>query len=220
MTRVTTVLLCAVLLVAGCGARPTAPPGGAVRIMPLGDSITDGFTVPGGYRPELYRLLTGGGRAVDFVGSMTGGPRDLADRDHEGHPGRRIDEIDTQVTAWVTESRPRIVLLHLGTNDVVQDYDLAGAPARLSALVDRILIVAPDADVYVASITPLRDATLEARVVTYNAAIPGVVRGKGGQVHFVDMHAALTVADLADGVHPSRAGYATMAAAWAAAIAS
>ena len=36
------------------------------RVMPLGDSITDGFGVPGGYRDKLYQTLTTAGFNVDF----------------------------------------------------------------------------------------------------------------------------------------------------------
>ncbi|MEV6926221.1 SGNH/GDSL hydrolase family protein [Dactylosporangium sp. NPDC051485] len=212
--RALTALLAAALL-AGCGADPDP---GTIRILPLGDSITDGFGVPGAYRTELYRRLTAAGMRVDFVGSRRGGPRDLPDRDHEGHPGLRIDEIDADVTKWVNATDPRIVLVHLGTNDVVQDARLAEAPQRLGRLIDHIAATAPDADIYVASLVPLADPAWQARADAFNAALPDLVAAKGPRVHLVDMRAALTVADLDDGVHPSAAGYAKMAGAWAAAL--
>ncbi|MFM7170907.1 MAG: hypothetical protein ACKOYH_08700 [Cyanobium sp.] len=40
-----------------------------LRIMPMGDSITEGVGSPGGYRLPLYDALTGKGYDVDFVGS-------------------------------------------------------------------------------------------------------------------------------------------------------
>ncbi|GAA3266236.1 hypothetical protein GCM10020218_003020 [Dactylosporangium vinaceum] len=193
---------------------------GGVRVMPLGDSITDGFNVPGGYRINLWRALANAGHPVDFVGSQFNGPADLPDHDHEGHPGWRIDEVDANATAWVTATAPRSVLIHLGTNDVIQNYALGTAPARLSALVDKVRTAAPNAEVFVASIIPLSDAGREAGAAAFNATLPGIVAGKGAKVHFVDMHAALTTADLADGVHPNRGGYDKMAARWASALAA
>ncbi|MFG2044699.1 AbfB domain-containing protein [Dactylosporangium sp. NPDC048998] len=193
---------------------------GGVRILPLGDSITDGFNVPGGYRINLWRALADAGHPVDFVGSQFNGPADLPDHDHEGHPGWRIDQVDANAAGWVATTAPRSVLVHLGTNDVVQNYDLAGAPARLSALIDHVRAAAPAADVFVASIIPLSDPAREANANAFNATIPGIVAGKGARVHFVDMHAALGTGDLADGVHPTRAGYDKMAARWAAALAA
>ncbi|MFE9251586.1 SGNH/GDSL hydrolase family protein [Streptomyces sp. NPDC007088] len=199
----------------------SAESNGGLRIMPLGDSITDGFTVPGGYRTPLWHRAAADGRVDDFVGSQFNGPADLGDHDHEGHSGWRIDEIDAQVTGWVQSTTPRTVLLHIGTNDVAQNFDLAHAPERLSALVDHLTTAAPDADVFVSDIIPLADPTLEERARTYNAAVPEVVRqwaDRGRRVHFVPMHDALGTDDLADGVHPNANGYSAMADRWYAAL--
>ncbi|WP_460494999.1 GDSL-type esterase/lipase family protein [Dactylosporangium cerinum] len=65
--------------------------------------------------------------------------------------------MSANVAGWVAGTAPRAVLLHIGTNDVIQNFDLAGAPGRLSGLIDRITSAAPGADVFVASITPLAD---------------------------------------------------------------
>jgi hypothetical protein len=111
-------------------------------------------------------------------------------------------------------------LLHIGTNDMNQDFDIANAPARLSTLIDKIRTLAPNAEVFVAQITPESDSTQESRVRAYNAALPGVVAQKGSKTHLVDMHSAITTADLIDGVHPTAAGYDKMAARWFAALQS
>jgi lysophospholipase L1-like esterase len=183
--------------------------------MPLGDSITDGFNVPGGYRIDLWRQLVAGGYTIDFVGSGFNGPGSLGDHDHEGHSGWRIDQIDANIVNWLRATTPRTVLLHIGTNDIAQNRDLANAPARLSALVDKITNTAPDAEVFVATVVPLSGQ--DARVRAFNAAIPPMVQSKvnaGRRVHLVDMFSALTLADLADGVHPNAGGYAKMAGVW------
>src|SRR5262245_30365700 len=192
---------------------------GGVRVMPLGDSITDGFNVPGGYRINLWQRLTAGGYAVDFVGSGFNGPAALGDHDHEGHLGWRIDQLDANIVGWLQNSNPRTILLHIGTNDLIQNYDIADAPARLSALIDKIRANAPFVELFVAQITPVSDPMLESRVQAYNAAIPGIVAQKGTRTHLVDMHSAITTADL-DGVHPNRTGYDKMAALWFSALQS
>ncbi len=222
--RVLSILVLAALVLAGTtilGEAARAESNGGVRVMPLGDSITEGTQVPGGYRIGLWQRLAAAGYRTDFVGSQFNGPAGLGDHDHEGHPGWRIDQVDAAVTGWLTATRPRTVLLHLGTNDVLQNYNLAGAPARLSALIDHITAAAPDADVFVATIIPLASANQEAAGRALNAAIPGIVRSKvnaGRRVHLVDMHAALSTADLIDGVHPTAGGYDKMAATWFAAL--
>jgi lysophospholipase L1-like esterase len=194
----------------------SAESNGGVRVMPLGDPITEGTQTPGGYRIGLWQRLANAGYTTDFVGSQFNGPASLGDHDHEGHPGWRIDQIDANIVDWLNTYQPNTVLLHIGTNDMLKDGE-ATAPDRLSTLIDRITTTAPNAEVFVAQITPLGWSEGDAAVNTYNAAIPGIVQSKvnaGKNVHLVDMHSALTAADLEDGVHPTAAGYDKMAAVW------
>lgn len=212
-------VLAATLLPGTAGAESN----GGVRVMPLGDSITDGVPAGGGYRVGLWQRFTAGGYQVDFVGSQSNGPATLGDHDHEGHSGWRIDQIDANITGWLRTSGPHTVLLHIGTNDILQNHDVAHAPDRLSALVDHITGTAPDAEVFVATIIPIANSGQEAAARTFNATIPGMVQSKqnaGKHVHLVDMHSALTTADLVDGVHPTPTGYDKMAATWFTALKS
>jgi lysophospholipase L1-like esterase len=173
--------------------------------------------VPGGYRIGLWQRFTSAGYRVDFVGSQFNGPASLGDHDHEGHPGWRIDQIDANIVGWLQTYNPHTVLLHIGTNDVLQNFNVSTAPNRLSTLIDHITTTAPSAEVFVATIIPLANAGQESAVRTFNAAIPGIVQSKvnsGKHVHLVDMHSAVSTGDLTDGVHPNAAGYDKMAAVW------
>jgi lysophospholipase L1-like esterase len=211
-------VLGATVLTAAAGVVATsasAESNGGVRVMPLGDSITDGFNVPGGYRIGLWQRLVAGGFSVDFVGTGFNGPANLGDHDHEGHSGFRIDQIDASIVGWLQTTTPRTVLLHIGTNDILQNVDLPNAPNRLSALIDHITATVPAADVFVATIVPISGRDADVR--TFNGAIPGIVQAKvnaGRHVHLVNMFPALTTTDLADGVHPTAGGYDKMAAVW------
>ena len=46
------------------------------------------------------------------------------------------------------------------------------------------------------------------------AAVVAKHQGRGENVSLVDMHAALTVSDLFDKLHPNNAGYTKMAQVW------
>ena len=211
-------------LLAACAA-PPARAAEPTRIMPLGDSITHGIlhddVGEGGYRIGLEDALVAGGYAFDFVGSRQNGPAELADRQHQGHPGARISDLDREAPPEVTVHRPNVVLLLIGTNDMVVNDTVndppSEAPQRLGKLVDKIIAASPGAAVLVASPPPLVDAAADARAAAYTAAIPGVVRekvGQGKRVAFVDLRAAMTTADIGDSfAHPSPAGYAKIAVA-------
>jgi lysophospholipase L1-like esterase len=202
--------------IAGVGTAQAESNGG-VKVMPLGDSITEGTQVPGGYRIGLWQRVVSGGYRVDFVGSQFNGPSNLGDHDHEGHPGWRIDQIDANINPWLLRFQPHTVLLHIGTNDVLQNYNVSSAPSRLSTLIDHITSTVPTAEVFVAQLTPLSNSGQENAVRTFNAAIPGIVQSKvnsGKHVHLVDMHSAVGTGDLTDGIHPTAGGYDKMAAVW------
>ena len=110
------------------------------------------------------------------------------------------------------------VLLHIGTNDFVKNDDPTQAPARLSHLLNLITTTLLGATVIVAQILPLpRSARLNAEVVAYNAAIPGIVQAdvaQGKHVHYADMYHAVPASILVDQIHPNDTGYALMAKVW------
>jgi lysophospholipase L1-like esterase len=224
-------LIAATVLAAATLAVPHAAPaapgalavtGRAVRIMPLGDSITYGVgsSTSSSYRTALWsRLVNHAGIAVDFVGSQKSGS--LPDTDHEGHSGWRIDQLTAQIDGWLATSRPDVILLHIGTNDMNQNVDIANAPTRLGTLLDRIYADLPSVTVLVAAVVPAGDATVNARVNAFNAKLPAVVQKRadaGRAAHFVNLNATIGSADMNDGLHPNDAGYTKMASLWHSAL--
>jgi lysophospholipase L1-like esterase len=203
-------------------AAASPPPSQATRVtpapvMPLGDSITHGTQVAGGYRVKLEDHLIAAKRDFTFVGTQSSGDINLESRRHEGHKGYRIEDIATEVGSWLGVQKPDHILLTIGTNDILQNNQLSTAPARLSALIDQITTSRPSANLVVSSLPPLSDPSLDAKVQQFNSAIPAIVQSKvnpGKSVSFVDMYSALTTADLRDGIHPNAAGYVRMAERW------
>ncbi|MGZ0145578.1 GDSL-type esterase/lipase family protein [Kribbella sp. WER1] len=192
------------------------------KIMPLGSSTTAG-SIPGGYRTDLYWMLTSEGHPVDFVGSVTDStPANLPDRDHEGHGGWVIDQLTAIAADRMTTYQPDVVLLHAGANDVLQNLNLATAPARLENLIRTMLTVRPNLAVYVATVGPMTDAATNARAAAFNNQLPFVVAklaGEGAKVRFVDTRSALPASDvMADGIHLTHSGNSKLAAQWYAAL--
>jgi lysophospholipase L1-like esterase len=215
-----------VVLLVTAGGAVLAPPARAsvttrpIRVMPLGDSITYGVGSSTGssYRADLWRrLVTQAGYNVDFVGSQQSGS--LPDTDNEGHSGWRIDQIAASVDGWLATYQPDVVLLHIGTNDMNQNYQVDTAPQRLGGLIDKVLADRPTATVLVAKIVPSLDATIQSRINAFNAAVPDVVAARGVRAKLVDL-SVLSAADLNDTLHPNDNGYLRMSVRWYTALES
>ena len=202
------------------------------KIMPMGDSITLGSNVAGGYRDPLYALLNARGDVFTFVGSLTGSATAAltaaGQAHHEGHSGYVITNgtgrtgLDENLAGWIGPSaeNPAKILLMIGSNDINLGYDMPNAPTRLSALITHIYGFRPTVKLYVASIIPM--VGHEPDVQAFNAAIPGIVashQALGHDVVYVPMYEAVNIStDLADGLHPNALGYLHMAQAWDAAL--
>lgn len=205
-----------------------------VRVMALGDSITEGWPAPyGGYRFELYRRFIAANMPVDFVGSLGNTSDGLPDKSHEGHggwtsyelrDGRAADPGASGVANWIAAAKPEVILLLAGTNDVFTTSSDERIADNILSLVDRIRTLAPDAELFVGSTPPLRDGGLSARISRFNALVQIGLANRmtlDPRLHFVPINTAVSSSDLAlDGVHmaPEGAGNAKLAEAWWAAI--
>lgn len=223
--------------------QPCPRDGSACAILPLGDSITFGEgSSGGGYRVELFRHAVQASQRITFIGTANpNGPPDVDGQTfpgaHQGHQGFVINgggfsptaSLSLVLDAALPVLDPHIVLLMAGTNDINGNNNLAGAPARLVGLLDQIAGSEPEALVVVAQLTPTRDAVLNARIETFNAAIAeelGALSVAGRHVAVVDMYTPFVQTPnyqnvlLFDRLHPNDAGYAVMADIWYDAIRS
>jgi len=228
---------------------PCPTDGTACKIMPFGDSITDGYNqdTPGGYRVELFHRALADKKNITFVGSGWNGP-DTVDgvafpHNHEGHSGWTIypegsrygisyclaaDSKCLATNSVMLQYKPDIVLLMIGTNDCIDNYDMTNAPKRLGDLIDTIYTQLPDVLIVVAQPIPSRgdtskgdDAGLTDRINTYDLAIPDVVKARsdaGKHILLVNMFKPFVDAGKAslieDQWHPNLKGYLLMGDTW------
>jgi hypothetical protein len=183
---------------------------------------------------------------VEFVGSRSSGPAELGSKRHEGHSGFTIantsffhENITNNIARYLGPTiNPDIILMMIGTNDINFNYRVDEAPARLDRLITRISDLStglkPNAKLIVANLPPIDDAhnnfrtsptdfSANARIMAFNAAIPGIVaahRARGERVYFADINSRLTASDIFDGLHPTVEGYNKLGDAWYSAILS
>lgn len=151
-----------------------------VRIMPLGDSITEGCCsdqLAGSYRQRLYTLLTGAGYNVDYVGTLSDSiSSGLPDTDHQAFDGYRIEHLEASVGIWLKKTNdPDVILIHAGTNDFWVGATLETAEARLDKLLDKICGMRPHAKIIVASLI-LRNDPYEVIQSEFAALLPDCQR--------------------------------------------
>ena len=199
-----------------------------LRIMPLGDSITEGVGGDGGggYRLPLFQQLTSAGYRVQMVGNHMARPStDLPEPFHEGHSGWTIGGIHQHMVAWLEGvDDPDVVLMHIGTNDSGA-ADFNNRIDALDSLITTIVETRPMTHIVVTTLLPRSDATLDAKIQEqFNPFVQPLVerhQAQGHRVHFFDMHARLSCerpengGDMNDGLHPNKDGYVKMAAAYA-----
>ena len=224
------------------GGRPplheVEPP---VRVMAVGDSITQGyaswryplwFTLPQSPKFEFV-----GQRNSVFPDDVIGSPNPKVypfyhttfDRDHQAIWGARTDGMQRLMYRAALEQRPDIVLVHLGTNDVgtLGALGLMNARIHLARLIEQVRAACPATTFLVAQIIPIgRGNALsggEELVPLLNEVIAQVVEQEdtpASPVVLVDQYTGFDVqTDLQPGgLHPSIAGENRMAQVWRASL--
>lgn len=194
------------------GASSQAADENPIRIMPLGDSITAGYTdnpkwehpFEFGYRSSLYSRMKNAKYDFLFVGESkepftmkSGDPsknglvfpkldlRQVNQDNHRGYGGWGITQIQKNVAEWITQDRPNIILLLIGINGIN-----AKSPQQLDSLVKTIYETDNNVKLIVAQITPL--STFNQDLFDYNTYIRQILvptyTGKGYIISTVDLY--------------------------------
>ena len=194
----------------------------AVKIMPLGDSITGS---PGCWRALLWNNLQNTGYTnINFVGTQP--PQGCGipyDGDNEGHGGALATNIVSlnELPGWLSATNPDIVLMHLGTNDVWNNIATNTILAAYSTLVDQMRANNPRMKILVAQIIPMNPSGCSycaQGVIALDAAIPAWASSKStaqSPIIVVDQWTGFNDStDTVDGVHPNDSGNQKIAARW------
>ncbi|TXK18376.1 cellulose-binding protein, partial [Pontibacter qinzhouensis] len=151
----------------------------ALKIMPLGNSLTQADEEHLSYRYHLWKKLVDANANFDFIGSQQtnfgGSPTWPAykgksfDKDHEGHWGWTTQHILSGVSSeanagslpdWLKNHKPDIVLMHLGSNDMFQNLGIPETIARLRDIVATLRQTNPDVIILMAQLFPADPAVV------------------------------------------------------------
>ncbi|MEJ1978038.1 MAG: GDSL-type esterase/lipase family protein [Acetobacteraceae bacterium] len=203
----------------------------ALTVMPLGDSITYGWSTQDtltqsntseGYRGLLWSQFLANNMDINFVGDQSNGPPTLLDPLNAGYPGERTDQIAARLPGLLATQNPSDILLMAGTNDLKQGVSPATVAANILGMLQTVSSMSPSTRVYVATILTANSSVISAQSIsTANSDIKAMVQSaaaSGIKVTLVDM-SNVTLSDISsDGVHPNPAGYAQMSQDWYSAI--
>ena len=224
----------------------------SIKILPIGNSITQLNNQHNSYRYELWKKLVDDGLDFDYVGSMTdhyncGTPifpdynGKMFDKDHEGHWGWKTDEIINggsasncrgtgNISSWLNNYTPDIALIHLGTNDMMLDWnDGLGVAETINELKSLITILRadnPNVIILLAKLIPADPSVFSwaARIEVLNAEIPSIaidMETEDSPIVIVDQFSGFSaIDDTFDGAHPNATGEEKMAQKWFDAIKS
>ena len=163
LTASLTAIACAVCATSSLTVFPEEQSAKTVKIMSLGDSITDGYWTMGGYRKYLYHELEQKGYSdIDMVGPKGSNEESFSyngeyityDGNYAGYSGYAIQYMTgTETRQGILETinedygngknmieayDPDVVLLQIGTNDILSNYN-DGITNRLENLINTIL---------------------------------------------------------------------------------
>jgi lysophospholipase L1-like esterase len=150
-----------------------------------------------GFRYGLRNQLIYGGNPVNMIGSVQSG--NMADNDVEGWPGYTIDQVASMAENSIS-NKPNVILLHVGTNDMIQNNDVANAHNRLATLIDRLISAIPDVTIIASTLLPNGNSGVQPRADVYNKNIAGIVKSRqaaGKKILHVDFSSSyFTLADI------------------------
>ncbi|KAI4961354.1 hypothetical protein J4E86_000382 [Alternaria arbusti] len=182
-----------------------------VKVMPFGASIVSRC-----WRANLQtKLRDAGVTNFDFVGgqkSTCSGTN--IDQDHEGHPGFQAADIvkNSQLPGWLDKNPPDVVLMLLGTNDVlIGKRPINDIIASYDILIAQMRKKNPNMQIVVSNLLPLDPARFNAQAVqgikdlnAYMATHMPKKSNVKSPVYFVDNFADFdAVKDTDDGEHPN-----------------
>ena len=197
------------------------PPKAAVKILPLGDSITQGGSGYASYRRDLWFLLKDKGYNVDFVGSQDDFDGDVADNlkdfdlDHEGHWAWETGKLDDKLEDWLDDGPVvDIVLLHAGTNDFYRGQSNDSTMQELVSIIGKLRKNNPDVVILLAKIIPMKNKDTS----EINERIATLAKGestKKSPVVIVDQYEGYRpLTDNHDNYHPNIIGESKIATKW------
>ncbi|HIO92542.1 MAG TPA: cellulose-binding protein [Leucothrix mucor] len=201
----------------------------AIKILPLGDSITCASPYKLSYRYPLWKHLVDAEKNIEFIGSQkqkSNGYRKWENyKNHkfseanECHSGWRADRIlhrASGIDQWLKTYTPDIALIHLGTNDMYQNQTPVSTVDEIKKIITKLRGKNPRIKILVAKIIPLYTNPLVPRLNQLISELTKTITTSQSPVAIVDMYSGFSISTYMqkDKIHPNAKGEELMAKRW------
>lgn len=216
------------------------PPSGELKVMVVGDSLTQGSSGDHTWRYHLWRHLTGNEVAVDFVGPYddlydleeqefgadTYAEPDF-DRDHAARWGYSSGRLSGEVSRLAAEYGPHYLLLLAGLEDILSGRSADHALEGVGETISTVRVVQGETRFVVGELPPVEgtgdDARANSEITRFNMGVVALAE------QLTSPDSPVVIARVADGyspvrdnwdeAHPNGRGQLRIAAAFADALA-
>ena len=188
------------------------------RVMPVGDSITQGGSNFDSYRYPLWEKLFTAGYLIEYVGSRTNQSR-IGPLHHEGYGGKTVEYLATTAARSFQKYPVDIVLLHAGHNHTAEKHPVNGIIAATAALIGSFRAANPQVIVLLAQVIPSGKLPKYSYIPQLNQELGELAK----RLHTAKQPVILvnqaegfdwTTDPIDDLVHPNARGAEKMAARW------
>ncbi len=189
-----------------------------IRIMPVGDSITEGGKSFSTYRVLLWEKLTAAGYAFEFIGSKKSDSKQgpLA---HEGYGGKNAEFLSVTAVTYFKTHPADIVLIHAGHNYAADDRPVGKIIAATEKMITSFRADNPNVTILLAQVITSGKLPKYSYIPELNDAIAKLAERMNTAAQRIILVNQADGFDwnkdtIADHVHPNESGAEKMAAKW------
>lgn len=225
MRELLPLFLCFLILIAQAEEKkPDAKPH-SLKLLCIGDSITQGDAYTTSWRYDLWKRLIDSNVKVDMVGTVTtnfeGDPEfpdhkgQQFDNEHEGRWGWTAGKVAETLPLVLKKVDADVALIHLGSNDFLLGKGPRPVLEAHEAIIAALRADNPKIKIFVAQLIP---NGAPRALPAFNKALPAAAKEwstEQSPVYVVDMVTDFKLDDMTyDQLHPEENGEAFMATRW------